>query len=228
MNNPAGTKESILIISDFPQKVSSSLVSSLGLEDSSPDHEEITVLNLGGKERLAVPDVFYDGYIQVLTDARKHVGQWIDTIDSSLLIGLGLGGLVALWACADNRQAPVRGIVAIGSTPHLEFLKDRHPYYDWPADTVKKTLLDWDVSYKVPRIGSRHVLLLHGDHDQVIGANWIEEFFLLATGVSRFPDHWEYHRIRGLGHDWDHEGQAVQEARQYLHAFHKKIATLVG
>ncbi len=221
MMNSAVYKQSLLIISDFPEGFHTDLAVQLGL-DEADDHVETRTLTLGEMSRNT-PDIFYDGYIQTLTAAREKAREWLAHVESAWLIGFGLGGLVALWTAADLREAPIRGLVAIGSTPNFDFLKDRHPYYDWPKDRVKKTLLDWDVSYKVPRIGNRAVLLLHGDEDKQIGTNWIEEFFLLASGVSRWPDNWEYHRIHGLGHYWNQNNAAVKEAQQYLREFRQKI-----
>ncbi|PSR24789.1 MAG: hypothetical protein C7B43_18175 [Sulfobacillus benefaciens] len=223
MRDSATQKQSILVISDFPDVVQGDLATQLGLDGTDGVDAEIRTLRLGEMEGNASSDIFYAGYVKALTGARQQAGEWLLSVDQAWLVGFGLGGLVALWAAADNRDAPIRGVAVIGGTPNFEFLKGRHPYYDWPADHVKKTLLDWDVSYKVPRIGNRAVLLLHGDDDREIGTNWIEEFFLLATGVSRWPDNWEYHRIHGLGHQWDPRTPAVDEARQYLLTFRQKI-----
>lgn len=222
MKDLADSQQSILIIPDFPEVAHPDLAMQLGL-DGADDNVEIRTLTLGTMEHDARQDIFYEGYIKALTSAREQARDWLLGVKSAWLIGFGLGGLAALWTAADQRDAPIYGVAAIGSTPNFDFLKDRHPYYDWPAENVKKTLLDWDVSYKVPRIGNRAVLLLHGDEDKEIGTNWIEEFYLLATGVSRWPDKWEYHRIHGLGHNWDQNSSAVEEARGYLRKFRQKL-----
>lgn len=221
MNDQSLTLQSILIISDASNILTPQLIRRLGF--SAADDAAVTALNLETPNFSQVSDIFYDGYIHPLMTGRKAVENWIQEAGPSLLIGMGLGGLLALWACADWRDAPIRGVAAVGSTPHLEFLRDRHPYYHWPVASVKHTLSQWDVSYKVPRIGSRAVLLLHGDNDHEIGSNWIEEFFLLATGVSRWPENWEYHRIAGLTHTWKQEEPATTEVGCYIQQFRKKL-----
>ncbi len=194
------TNAVVVVIGDFPE-------TGQGLQNcaASVRGAEVEYLSLGAEGPQFSQDPLYQGYLPAMQQARQELARRLGAAGKDqrfALIGRGLGGLVALWAAADSRTAPVRALVAISSTPNLDYLKDKHPYYSWPADDVKKVLLDWDVSYKVPRIGPRAVLLIHSDNDPEIRANWAEEFFLLATGVSKWPQRWDYHRIPGLPHVW--------------------------
>lgn len=208
--------EEILVIGDFPDNHPEQGLRDLAAIRPGADWEYIS---LGTQGPDFYRDLFFGGYLATMQRARQYIAQKLADSPPGrrfAIIGRGLGGLVALWAAADNRTAPIQCVVSISSTPNLDYLKDKHPHYGWPADEVKKALLDWDVSYKVPRIGSRAVLLIHSDNDSEIRANWAEEFFLLATGVSKWPERWDYHRIPGLPHVWPGSlGEPCREALSY-------------
>lgn len=151
-------------------------------------------------------DPLKGAYLPIATRTREELSLLILALGQThpvVLAGFGVGGLLALWAGADNRDAPIASIVSVNGAPNWEFLKERHPHYEWPNPEIKETLLNWDVSYRIPRIGSRSVLLIHGQDNRDIRPDWIEEFFLMALGVNPHASaKWAYHRIPGLSHCW--------------------------
>ncbi|CAB1128187.1 protein of unknown function [Candidatus Hydrogenisulfobacillus filiaventi] len=161
-----------------------------------------------------VYEPLYSVYIPVWEAARREMAAVLEAWGERPvgLIGFGDGGMLAMWIAADNRARNVRAVVSVSGSPTLEFLKDRYPDAGWPAEEAKKTLGDWDITYRVPRIGSAAVLLLHGAQDHTLREDWDEEFYLMATTVTKYPERWDYRRLEGLPHDWRDAADPAQQA----------------
>ncbi|HBQ94906.1 MAG TPA: hypothetical protein DD856_07590, partial [Sulfobacillus sp.] len=62
MRDSATQKQSILVISDFPDVVQGDLATQLGLDGTDGVDAEIRTLRLGEMEGNASSDIFYAGY----------------------------------------------------------------------------------------------------------------------------------------------------------------------
>lgn len=195
----------IIVVGDFPESFNPAVwqpnlpgTYPVYLEIGGPEHVRQEALN------SLLSDPLHGAYLSAATRTREDLSHLVRTLGQSsqvVLTGFGVGGLLALWAAADNRDAPIASVITVNGAPNWEFLKDRYPHYAWPSAEIKDTISSWDVSYRIPRIGSRSVLLVHGQDNREIRSDWIEEFYLMALGVNRHASSkWAYHRIPGLAH----------------------------
>lgn len=121
-------------------------------------------------------DLFRRLFWPVVEESRRELTRLIEALGSREvgLFGFSIGGLISLWGGLDNPQ--VKGCVAVGGVPYLEYLPVYYPEYDWAANDVQVARLAIDLRSRLRDMIAVPTLILHGLSDDQADWEWMRPF----------------------------------------------------
>lgn len=131
-------------------------------------------------------DLFRRLFWPVVDESRRELTRLIGALGARDigLFGFSIGGLISLWGGLDNPQ--VKGCVAVGGVPYLEYLPVYYPEYDWAANDVQVARQAIDLRTRVRDLSAIPTLILHGLSDDQADWEWMRPFAEALSGAA--PD----------------------------------------
>jgi len=140
-----------------------------------------------GREAVAARrdgDVFNDLFWPVVNESRQELRRLIAALNRPKvgLFGFSIGGLISLWGGIDNPE--VQACVAVGGVPHLDYLLNFYPDYEWTDSKVLEKRTAIDLRNRSKALATTPTLILHGLADDQAQWSWMQPFSQAMTKAS--------------------------------------------